>query len=147
MNYPFKPMRFLACAFLVLLVSSCASRPSERPSAKILVVDSRGTPIPGAIILFVDSDERRQRTERLSDEEVAERTSDLQGLIRAELDPGYWDTDGSYHFRIHRAGYEDVEMAVSKELFPPLLKITLDPRVPQAEAPKQAQTPAGAQGR
>jgi hypothetical protein len=41
------------------------------------------------------------------------------------MDDCLWPSDDCYHFRVHRSGYEDSTISVSKDLFPPMLKVEL----------------------
>jgi len=58
--------------------------------------------------------------------------SDAQGLVHADLDQYLWESDGCYHFRVRRGGYKNIEMSVSRDLFPQVLKISLEAATPES---------------
>lgn len=91
-----------------------------------MIVDGHGAPVQGATVLPDDSDNRGTSREILSDEDIQARISDAQGIVHADLDQYFWDLDGCYHFRVHRSGFEDLTMSVSKDLYPSLLRINLE---------------------
>jgi hypothetical protein len=120
-------MRILLSIALAALLCSCGSLLAPKVNPRILIVDRSGNPVAGAVVRPENEDARDTR-ETLTDYEIAARTSDAQGMIRASLEDYYWDSDSCYHFRIHRYGFEDFEIAVSKDLMPPVLKIELRDR-------------------
>ena len=109
-----------------MLASSCSSIRQEKAVARIMVVDEHGLPVQGAFVSPEIAEHSNPDMRKLTDEETAARTSDLQGLVYADLELYYWDSDGCYHLVVRRGGYKQVVMSVSKELFPPLLRITLE---------------------
>jgi len=141
-------MRALILTAAVALVSACTSPPGEKAAGRIVVVNGLGNPVQGALILPEEQENPGPRTRNLSEEDRGALTSDAQGIVHADLEQYFSDRDGCYHFRIHRAGFEDVEMAVSRDLFPPLLRIRMEAN-PQKEgrqpepAPPPAAPPAG----
>ena len=128
-------MRAFISILLVLMVSACASTHDEKAAARIIVVDQSGAPIQGAVVLPDDQELPGSHREYISEAEKQARISDPQGLVYAELDQYFWDSDSCYHFRVRRASYEDATMTVSKDLFPALLRISMDAK-PQTPGPK-----------
>ena len=126
-----RSMRVLLPLALAALASACSTTDEAKPEGRIMVVDARGAPIQGALLMPEEEFQDVDRT-RLTKEERDARLSDAQGSIHAELDDFFWQGDGCYHFRIHREGFEDVDMAVSRDLYPPVLRIELKakPRAP-----------------
>lgn len=92
----------------------------------MMVVDIRGAPIKGALVMPESEDEDLTKTNKLTDDELDRRTSDAQGLIHADLRVYYWPSDGCFHFAATREGYEDTTYSVSKDLFPSPLRIKMD---------------------
>jgi hypothetical protein len=117
-------MRILGALSLLVLLSACNSAP-EGAGGTIVVVDGSGAPIKGAILIPEDEGPSGA-TPKYVQEEINARASDAKGVLPADLETCLWD-DGCYHFRIHKAGYEDAAMVVSRELFPPELRIVLKP--------------------
>jgi len=118
-------MRILGALCLVLLLSACNSTPDGGARGAIVVVDGSGAPIKGAVLIPEDEGPTAA-TPRYVQAEIDARTSDAKGVLPADLDMCLWD-DGCYHFRIHKGGYEDAAMVVSRDLFPPVLRIVLKP--------------------
>jgi hypothetical protein len=113
-----------------MLVSACGSMSESDPRGQILVVDGAGTPLNGAVVL-PDPEYPSSAPPNYTESELKkDHSTNAQGLILVYLDDFYWNTDGCYHIRVHRSGYEDETMAVSKDLFPAVLKIDMRPRVP-----------------
>src|ERR1019366_9932365 len=108
-------MRAFISIALVVLISACVSTRGAKAAARIMLVDGSGAPIQGAVVLPEDPEYPGARRGNLSDAEEQARISDSQGLVHAELDQYFWDSDSCYHFRIHRAGFEDATMTVSKD--------------------------------
>jgi hypothetical protein len=123
---PFGRIRLLVSMGLLVLASACASAPGAKAGGRILVVDGLGVPVQGAVVLPEEGDLKPTRQINWTSEDIAARVSDSQGIVRADLEQYYWDSDGCYHFRVLRVGFEDFAMTVSKELFPPVLKVTLE---------------------
>jgi hypothetical protein len=97
-----------------------------------MVVDMHGAPIQGAVL--VPEEEYTSNTSPgYSDKELEALASNAKGIISFHLDDCLWDSDGCYHFRIHRPGFEDVAMSVSKDLFPPVLRIELKAKAPASK--------------
>ena len=119
-----------ACAILSLiaaaLVSACSSTSGAAEGGRVAVVDALGAPVQGAFLYAVAEDESPSaRPEHFTSAELKARTSDAQGMIRAELDDFLRESDHCYHFRVRRSGFEDVTMSVSRDLFPPVLRIEM----------------------
>jgi hypothetical protein len=138
-------MRFLILLGLVVLVSSCSSGPAPARVAHIMVTDARGAPLSGALLQPEVEDERFGDNRSPDPQELAERTSDSQGLIYADLQPFYWASDDCIHFVVKRQGYGDASFSVSRDLFPPLIKIRMDALEGTGNtkpSPKEAVSPA-----
>lgn len=120
-------MRTLLSVALAALLSSCSLVTPPKVNPRIVVVDHFGNPVAGAAVLPENEDSKDTR-ENLTEYEIANRTSNAAGMIHASFDDYFWDSDSCYHFRVRRAGFEDLEIAVSKELLPPVLKIELRER-------------------
>ncbi len=121
---------------LALLVGACNSSSGANAGGRIVVVDGSGAPVAGALLILMPEDENQSSTPLgHTTAELRELTSDSQGVIHAQLDDCLWDSDGCYHFRVRRYGYDDVTMSVSKDLFPPVLRVELKPREQGASAP------------
>jgi hypothetical protein len=123
----FSRIRVVALAGWMVLASACASAPSANPHGRIMLVDGLGAPVQGAVVLPEEGDLKTTRQTNWSKDEIAARVSDSQGMVRADLEQYYWDSDGCYHFRVLRTGFEDFAMTVSKDLFPSVLKVNLEP--------------------
>jgi hypothetical protein len=127
-------MRALACALLVLAFAACSSTVAPRVDPHIVVVDRFGTPIEGALVRPEPEDVKEATLlQNETKPEVRARVSNAQGMIRADLEDYYWETDNCYHFRVHREGFEDFEIAVAKDLMPPVYRIELRDRVEPAK--------------
>jgi len=120
----------LVPVILGIFLSACGSWGGEA-KAHILVVDARGAPLQGALVLPEDESQSGS-PHHYADSEVYGRATDEQGDLHVDLDDYYWPSDGCYHFLVMRRGYEDETMSVSKDLFPALLKVDMRPRVPDA---------------
>lgn len=120
---PTRPIVFLSA---MALIAACASGPDKARVAHIMVVDARGAPIPGALVMPELEDDRRADPRKPTSEDLAERTSDAQGIIHADMRLYYWGSDDCFHFVVTREGYEDATFSVSRELFPPMLKIRME---------------------
>ena len=96
------------------------------------MVDASGVPLQGAVI-YPES-EYGATQQKYSDYELRERSSSAQGVILIDLEDYFWESDGCYHFRFHKSGYEDETMSVSRDLFPAVLRVDMRPRAP-APAP------------
>jgi hypothetical protein len=106
---------------------------AEKPPGRILLVDGRGAPVPGGIVLPDDAETTAKTSRQLQNDAVdLGWISDAQGIVHADLDQYLWDSDGCYHFRVRRGGYKDVTMSVSKDLFPQVLKISLERASPES---------------
>jgi hypothetical protein len=114
---------------LVMLLSACGSFSGADSKGHILVVDARGAPIQGALVLAEDESQSGS-PHHYTDSEIYDRATDAQGNLRVDLDDYYWASDGCYHFHVMKRGYEDETMSVSKDLFPALLKVDMRPREP-----------------
>src|ERR1039458_6130413 len=116
---------FVPIAFLAL-ATACTSTDTAKAVGRIMLVNGLGNPIPGAIVVPEEQENPRAMARRVSDEDKQAWISDEQGIVHADLEQCFSESDGCYHFRIHRGGFEDVTMAVSRDLFPPLLRINLE---------------------
>ncbi len=114
---------------VALLVSACGSASVGDVRGQILIVDSLGAPIRGALVL-PDPEFPPAEAPRYTESEIKERSTDAQGMVLVYLDDFYWNSDGCYHIRVRRNGYEEEAMTVSRDLFPSVLKIDMRPRVP-----------------
>jgi hypothetical protein len=120
---------------LAMLASACGSLSGSDPRGQILVVDSLGTPLAGAVVL-PDPEYQSTSTPNYSDSEIRDHHStNAQGMILVFLDDFFWESDGCYHIRVHKPGFEDETMTVSRDLYPAVLKIDMRPRVPATGAP------------
>jgi hypothetical protein len=126
--------KFLALA-LVALIAGCATAPTPDELGRVTVVDRRGTPLQSAV-LSPDPENPPAVPRAYDDAEIKERSSDANGVFHVDMDDCIWSSDGCYHFRIHRAGFDDFTMVVSKELFPPMLRVEMRDKVADA-APSQ----------
>jgi hypothetical protein len=111
-----------------LLFSGCGSMSGLDPRGQILVVDALGAPLADAVVL--PDAEYDSAPPPYKDSDLRERSTNAKGTVLVYLDDYYWASDSCYHFRVHKTGYEDEAMAVSKDLFPAVLKIDMRPRVP-----------------
>jgi hypothetical protein len=117
-------MRSLFAFCVVLILSACSAPSVSKEAGQVLIVDRHGTPIQNGVLM--PDDENPPAAPRVYDKwELKDRASDAQGFFHIDLEDCLWSSDGCYHFRIHRAGYDDFTMSVSKELFPPVLKIVM----------------------
>jgi hypothetical protein len=125
----FKPrwvLHVLAAVTAAVLAAACSSTPGEDPRSRVMVVDTLGVPVQGAFLILVAENENPSaRPATYTKAELKAQTTDAQGMIRADLDDCLWESDHSYHFRIRARGFEDLEMTVSKDLFPPLLRVEM----------------------
>lgn len=128
------PMRLLAAVVLLSLIAGCNSAPTDDELGRVLVVDRHGTPLQNAV-LTPDPESAPAVPRVYDDAEIKERASDAKGVFHVDMDDCIWNSDGCYHFRIHRAGFEDSTMAVSKDLFPPMLRIEMREKGADAQAP------------
>jgi len=122
------PSAALAAA---LALSACGSALISGARAQVLVVDSLGNPVRGAVVLPDDDSPASHRG--FTEAEMKERSTNGQGLLAVFLDDFLWASDGNYHLRVLAVGFEDEAMTVSKDLFPPVLRVEL--RRPGASAP------------
>jgi len=119
-------LHVLAAVIASALASACSSTPGEDPRSHVMVVDTLGVPVQGAFLILVPENENPSaRPATYTRAELKAQTSDAQGMIRADLDDCLWESDHSFHFRIRARGFENLEMTVSKDLFPPLLRVEM----------------------
>jgi hypothetical protein len=111
-----------------LLFSACGSMSGLDPRGQLLVVDAAGAPLADALVLPDAENDAAPPAYR--EWELKDLSTNAKGIVLVNLDDYYWASDSCYHFRVHKAGYEDETMAVSKDLFPAVLKIDMRPRVP-----------------
>lgn len=120
-------MRPLLAVLLVALICACKTAPTADELGRVMVVDSRGAPLQNAVLL-PDFEHPPSVPHAYDDAELRDRASDARGVFHIDMDECIWGSDDCYHFHIHLAGYEDSAMVVSKDLFPPMLRIVLQPR-------------------
>jgi hypothetical protein len=133
---------------ILVLVSGCSSVLGEKEIGRVMLVDGRGAPVQGALVI-PEYENPQSVPQDYSKKELEDRTSNAQGMVVVGLDEYYWDTDHCYHFRVRRYGFEDVAMAVSRDLFPAVLKIELEalPRAPRKSADSKSAPPTTPSGR
>jgi hypothetical protein len=129
-----RAMRGLVAAVTGILVSACGSLSGNDARGQILVVDNLGAPLQGAVVL-PDPEFPPSTSPNYTESELKERSTNAQGIVQVYLDDFYWNSDSCYHIRVHRAGFEDEAMTVSRDLLPAVLKIDMRPR---ATAPPQS---------
>jgi hypothetical protein len=134
-------LRALASVGLAMLACACTSPSTPVAAGRIVLVDGLGAPVQGAVVLPEEENQRGSSPKLWSHSDIEERTSDSQGIVHIGLESYLWDSDACYHFRILRTGFEDVTMSVSRELFPPQLRITLE-TAPQKATPPPAWAPS-----
>jgi hypothetical protein len=117
-------MRLFLALLLVSLVASCKTAPTPDELGRVRVVNRHGEPIPNAV-LTPDPESPPAVPHIYDTDELRERASDGNGVFHIDMDDCIWSSDQNYHFRIHRIGYEDSTITVSKDLFPPMLKVEL----------------------
>lgn len=123
-------MRFFLGAFLLVALAGCNSF-SSKPNTRLVVVDHSGAPVAGAVIEPVPEDSKAATLiESQAQFEKDKWTTGPDGMIHNDLEEYYWDSDSCYHFHVHRLGYEDFDITVSKDLMPPIYRIELRDRVP-----------------
>jgi hypothetical protein len=115
--------RVLPLLLALAALAGCHSGVDPDQLGRILVVNTRGVPIPGATVIPYDENEAR-RTE-LTPEDLKAFTTDQHGMVTVVLEPYLWTEDGCYHFRVRRAGFEAATETVSRDLFPGQLRIEL----------------------
>lgn len=125
---PFQKMtrnlRVFITSGLLVLLSACSSVPTAKGPGVVVIVDRHGTPLQNGVL--IPDEENPPAVPHVYDKyELAERASDANGMFHIDLDECYWGSDNCYHFRINRTGYNEFTMTVSKDLFPPVLKITM----------------------
>lgn len=120
------PMRPIMLIGMIVLLAACSSPPETEDAPRVIVVDVRGSPIKGALVMPDSEDEGLTDPSKLTSRELNSRTSDAQGLIHADLRVYFWPSDGCFHFIATREGYEDTALSVSKDLFPLPLRIKME---------------------
>jgi hypothetical protein len=116
-------MRLLFPLLVLALAAGCRTSSDPDLLGRILVVNSRGVPIPGATVVPYEESESRQAP--LTKEDLKPLTTDTHGIVSVLLESYYWTEDGCYHFRVQRAGFDTATESVSKDLFPAQLRIEL----------------------
>lgn len=106
-------------------VAGCATNPAVDSTGRVMVVDTRGQPIAGALVLPDEEDQSTATAAALPVSDVKSVTTDAAGAVVLPLGDYYWTEDSCYHFRVVRRGYDSVIMSVSRELWPPVLRIEL----------------------
>jgi hypothetical protein len=121
-----RPPLILALALLALLTGCATESGSEIPGC-VLVVDTRGNPIRGALLVPEPEDESESTGSHLAAQQKPPALlSDAQGLISVRLDDLLWDSDHCYHFRVQRRGYSDTTSVVAKGLAPSILRVVME---------------------
>jgi hypothetical protein len=118
------PPRLILAACLVALLSACDSLEIPKDPGLVQIVDRHGTPLKNGV-LIPDYEVPQGMPHVYDSYELQERASDANGLFHVSLDECLWNSDGCYHFHINRTGYDPFTMTVSKDLFPPVLRITM----------------------
>jgi hypothetical protein len=118
------PMRVLIAVLLFSLVAGCKTTLTDDQVGRVMAVDRHGTPLQNAV-LTPDPENAPVVPYVYDSEEIKERASDAKGVFHIDMDDCIWGSDGCYHFRVHRAGFEDSTMVVSKDLFPPMLRVEM----------------------
>ena len=109
---------------LLVLLAACSSVSAPKGPGIVVIVDKHGTPLQNGVL--VPDEENAPVVPHVYDNyELAEHASDAKGVFHVDLDDSYWNSDGCYHFKIFRTGYDNFSMTVSKDLFPPVLRITM----------------------
>ena len=121
--------RFLAALALgglaLAAAGGCASNVATGTTGRVMVVDTRGQPIAGALVLPDEEDQSTATAATPPVDDVKSVTTDAAGSVVLPLGDYYWTEDSCYHFRVVRRGYDPVIMSVSRELWPPVLRIEL----------------------
>jgi hypothetical protein len=126
LHHSASPMRAILLFGVIALLAACNSSPETQEYPLVFVVDARGAPIKGALVMPESEDEGVTNSGNLTASELERRTSDAQGLVRADLKAYYWPSDACFHFATTKQGYEDSVISVSKDLFPSPLKIRME---------------------
>jgi len=114
-----------ALGLLLAATSGCANTsPAEGQVGQVQVVDIKGNPIPGAVVL-PDPETAIIRPKDEESELVKAGTTNQAGLVSVNLEGFYWSDDNCYHFKVTRRGYEIAILSVSRELFPGHLRVEL----------------------
>jgi hypothetical protein len=117
-------LRLLVTTGLLLLLAACGTFSTPTGPGIVVIVDRHGTPLQNGV-LVPDYEGAQEIPHTYDKYELAQRASDAKGVFHVDLDDCYWNSDDCYHFKIYRTGFENCSMTVSKDLFPPVLKITL----------------------
>lgn len=110
-------------ALFLALAGGCHTTVDPDQVGRILVVNTRGVPIAGAIVVPYDENEARRN--ELTPDDLKAFTTDHNGMVTVLLEPYLWTEDGCYHFRVRRVGFEAATETVSRDLFPAQLRIEL----------------------
>ncbi len=130
-------MRPILFSVIIVLLAGCASQADREDTPVVMVVDSKGAPIAGALVTPELDSTSTSRPSVIAADDRIKMTSDAQGVIHPYLDDYYWATDGCFHFIATRRGYLDATLTVSKDLFPNPLRIRMD-AIGEAAPPKPA---------
>jgi hypothetical protein len=117
-------LRFLVTTGLLVLLAACGSLTAPTGPGIVVIVDRHGTPLQNGV-LVPDYEGAQEIPHTYDKYELAQRASDANGVFHVDLDDCYWNSDNCYHFKIFRTGYDNFSMTVSKDLFPPVLKVTM----------------------
>ena len=109
-----------------MFLAACSTSPETEDVPRVMIVDIRGSPIRGALVMPDSEDEGMTDPSKLTKEELNRRTSDVQGLIHEDLRVYFWPSEGSLHFVATKEGYEGTTISVSKELFPLPFRIRME---------------------
>jgi hypothetical protein len=115
---------FLVVVCLLVLLSACGSFGTPSGPGVVVIVDRHGTPLQNGV-LIPDPEGAQEVPHAYDKYELQQRASDVNGVFHVDLDDCYWTSDNCYHLKIYRTGYDNISMTVSKDLFPPVLKITM----------------------
>ena len=115
--------RVIPLVLALVALAGCRSSIDSDLLGRILVVNTRGVPIPGATVVPYNESESRQTA--LTPEDLKAFTTDQHGMVTVLLEPYLWTEDGCYHFRVRRPGFEAATETVSRDLFPAQLRIEL----------------------
>jgi hypothetical protein len=117
-------MRPFLAVLLVALLCACSTAPTPDELGRVMIVDARGVPLQNGV-LTPDLEHPPVVSHVYDDDELKDRASDAHGVFHIDMDDCIWESDECYHFRIHLAGYDDAAMVVSRDLFPPMLKVVM----------------------
>jgi hypothetical protein len=116
----------LALAGVALAAAAgCATNVASDSTGRVVVVDTRGQPVAGALVLPDPEDQSTATAAGPPVDDLKAVTTDAAGSVVLPLGDYYWTEDSCYHFRVVRRGYDPVIMSVSRELWPAVLRVEL----------------------